>query len=141
VVLVDTNILVHTVNDESAEQERCVAALADVLRGTGLALTWPVVYEFLRVVTHPGIFLRPLSFAQAWSVVTALLSSRACALLEETEHHAAVIEQCAAEAPRLSGNRVHDFHLAVLMREHGVTEILTLDTDFRAFSWVTIRGV
>jgi predicted nucleic acid-binding protein len=41
--------------------------------------------------------------------------------------------------PRLGGNLVHDLHHAVLMREHGVRDILTCDTDFRLFSWIRIR--
>jgi toxin-antitoxin system PIN domain toxin len=139
-LLVDTNILVHAGNAQSPEHRRCADKLSDLARGTdALALTWPVIYEFLRVATHPRVFQRPLSFADSWAKVTALLSSPGCALLEQTANHMAVLEQCAAEVPRLRGNLVHDFHLAVLMREHGVTDILTLDRGFRAFPWVTIR--
>jgi len=34
---------------------------------------------------------------------------------------------------------MHDFHIAVLMREHGVVDIATLDSDFRLFPWVFVR--
>ena len=32
-----------------------------------------------------------------------------------------------------------DAVFAVLMREHGITDLFTFDTDFRAFSWVNMR--
>ena len=42
---------------------------------------------------------------------------------------------------RLAGNIVHDFHSAVLMREHGIKDILTLDRDFRTFPWIELREI
>jgi hypothetical protein len=32
-------------------------------------LTWGVVYEFLRVATHPNVFRKPFSLADAWGQV------------------------------------------------------------------------
>ncbi len=49
-----------------------------------------------------------------------------------------VFDQCLAESPRIHGNLQHDFHIAVMMREHGVTQILTEDRDFVMFPWVEI---
>lgn len=37
-----------------------------------------------------------------------------------------------AETP-VAGNLMHDLHIAVLLREHGVSEFLTADTDFHRF--------
>jgi toxin-antitoxin system PIN domain toxin len=139
-VLVDTNILLNASNGDAPQHVACFDALAKLRAADGVALAWPVVYEFLRVATH-HVYPRPLSFAGAWAELTPLLGHPACVLLSETAKHAAVLERCAAEVPRLSGNLVHDFHLAVLMREHGVTDILTLDKGFRAFPWVTVRGL
>jgi len=36
-----------------------------------------------------------------------------------------------------AGNIFHDLQTAVLMREHGVSEIMTADTDFRKFTFLT----
>ena len=38
----------------------------------------------------------------------------------------------------LKGNIVHDAHTAILMREHGIREICTRDTDFHRFSFLTV---
>ena len=66
------------------------------------------------------------------------LASPAAGILAETERHSAVLaEVCAAHA-RLAGNPVHDLHTAVLMREHGVSEIRTADADFHQFRFLTV---
>jgi hypothetical protein len=38
------------------------------------------------------------------------------------------------EVRDVRGNLVHDAHTAILMREHGIHEIYTRDTDFHRFS-------
>jgi predicted nucleic acid-binding protein len=43
-----------------------------------------------------------------------------------------------AETP-VSGNMVHDLHIAALLREHGVDEIVTSDTDFHRFKGFRTR--
>lgn len=55
-----------------------------------------------------------------------------------TEKHLAVLSQIAEELPNLRGNVVHDAHTAVLMREHGISQICTLDRDFRRFPFLEI---
>lgn len=60
-------------------------------------------------------------------------------VLTETPEHARTVDLCIARSPRLRGNIIHDFHTAVLMREHGVEEILTEDRDFVAYPWVRVR--
>ena len=42
------------------------------------------------------------------------------------------------ELPHLAGNLVHDAHTAILMREHGIRQICTRDTDFNQFSFLEI---
>ena len=52
--------------------------------------------------------------------------------------HAAVLEQTLSELSDLRGNVMHDLHTAVLMREHGVSRICTLDSDFHRFPFLTV---
>jgi uncharacterized protein len=40
--------------------------------------------------------------------------------------------------PELRGNLTHDFHTAVLTREHGIARIYTRDADFHRFPWVQV---
>ena len=49
-----------------------------------------------------------------------------------------VLAQITAELPDMRGNVVHDMHTAVLMREHGINQICTLDRDFRRFPFLEV---
>ena len=40
--------------------------------------------------------------------------------------------------PHLRGNIVHDLHTAALMREHGIRDIYTRDSDFSRFPFVKV---
>jgi predicted nucleic acid-binding protein len=59
-------------------------------------------------------------------------------VLSESESHVHIARDLLAEVPELRGNLTHDFHTAVLMREHGVSRIYTRDSDFYRFGWVEV---
>jgi predicted nucleic acid-binding protein len=140
VVLVDTNILLHAINPDSPDASRCSDALVSLVNGSeNWAVSWGILYEFLRVATHQRIFPDPLTLEQAHGFVEEWISSAGCTVIAESDYHRQALAECLSEAPRLAGNTLHDFHKAVLMREHGIPEILTLDQDFRAFPWIAIR--
>jgi hypothetical protein len=77
-----------------------------------------------------------LPTARAW--IDAVLASPRAAILVETDRHADVLSGVVTAHPRLKGNPVHDLHTAALMREHGVAEIRTADTDFHQFGFLTV---
>ncbi len=135
--VVDTNILVYASDTDSPFNGACKERIAEWRAQASVwYLTWGVVYEFLRVVTHPRILRHPFSTEQAWSFIEALLAAPSLGLLVPTERHAAVLSQVLAQTPLLKGNLVHDAHTAVLMREHGVRRIYTRDTDFHRFPFL-----
>ena len=101
-------------------------------------VTWPILYEFLRVTTHPRVMRKPWSAADAWDFVSVLLASPGLGILIPTDRHPAVAAQIFAEFPWLAGNLLHDAHTAVLMREHGVARICTRDADFRRFAFLEV---
>lgn len=135
--VVDTNILVYAANQDSASHATC-RELIERARGEASAwyVTWPIVYEFLRVTTHPRVLRSPWVCSLAWGFIQALLASPGLGLLSPTDRHAQVAEQVLAEVPHLAGNLMHDVHTAVLMREHGVRRIYTRDTDFHRFPFL-----
>jgi predicted nucleic acid-binding protein len=53
-------------------------------------LTWLILYEFLRVRTHPRVFRNPWSAAHAWSFVEAVLAAPALSILIPGERHTTV---------------------------------------------------
>jgi len=139
VFVVDTNLLLYAVNPDSADHARARVLLEEWRKGDrSWFLTWGIVYEFLRVSTHPKVFANPLDLQRAREWIGILLASRSAGLLMPTERHLAVLDDVTVRHPRLRGNIVHDLHTAALMREHGVAEIRTADTDFHQFSFLTV---
>jgi toxin-antitoxin system PIN domain toxin len=137
VFAVDTNILVYAADRASPFHEPCRGSLsAWRSRPDAWFLTWNVVYEFLRVVTHPRVMPRPWTAPDAWTFVEALLEAPGLTMLAATERHAGVAADVMAEMPWLSGNLLHDAQTAILLREHGVRRIYTRDADFHRFRFL-----
>lgn len=138
-VLVDTNVLVYAAGEDFAEHRAC-RTLLETWRASVYPwyLTWPILYEFLRVVTHPRVFSRPWDLSGAFSFVDSLLDSPGLTMLVESSRHRQVFEQLVREIPDLSGNLLNDTHTAVLMREHGIRRICTRNTDFHRFSFLEV---
>lgn len=137
--VVDTNVLLYAANVRALEHTKAEDSLRQWREGAEpWSVTWSTVYEFLRVTTHRAVFLKPLTFAEAWSFIEALLASPFFSILLETGRHAEIVRELTREYPRMSGNRMHDLHIAALMREHGITEIRTADTDFHEFKFLRV---
>ncbi len=137
--VVDTNLLIYAAIRESTEHGQAARLVA----GWGSSaerwyITWSIAYEFLRVVTHRAALPRPLTFVDAWSFIDSLRSSPSFGVLVETDRHPELVRDLTREYPRISGNRMHDLHIAALMREHGVVEIRTADTDFHEFKFLRV---
>jgi len=139
VFVIDTGVLIYAADQDSPHHRACRERLEGWRRQPApVFLTWSICYEFLRVTSHPRVFHRPWPVAEGWRFLQAVLASPGVALLEPTQRHAAVLEVTLTELPELRGNRVHDLHIAVLMREHGVSRIYTRDTDFHRFGFLTV---
>lgn len=140
-LLIDTNILLYAANQSVAEHPRARQFLEDHLRsGTSWCLTWPVIYEFLRVSTHPRIFSKPLKADEAMRYVDALFASPSLTMLVPGSRHRGLLQQTLSEIGSPAGNLFHDIATAVTMREHGVPEIVTADSDFHQFEFLSVRN-
>ena len=137
--VVDTNILLQAASSDFPDHKRC-RDLLERWRGqpTAWYLTWSIIYEFLRVSTHPQVFERSWTFQGAWGFIESLLASPGLNVLVETPRHAQVAAQTVKEVSRLEGNLAHDGHIAILMREHGIRRIHTQDADFTRFPFLEV---
>ena len=59
-------------------------------------------------------------------------------MLTATNRHLDVLSLTLGELPEIRGSIMHDVHTAVLMREHGISQICTRDTDFYRFPFLTV---
>ena len=137
--LIDTNILLHGANTASPSHERARGFLEEHLRvRTAWCTTWSIVYEFLRVATHRRVFPKPLKANQALGFIDRLIALDEVAVLAPTDRHFTVLQTVVEDIGFPEGNLFHDIHTATLMREHGVREIVTADTDFLQFRFLTV---
>lgn len=137
---VDTNILVYARRVEPPEHPEAEELLRTLATGSEpWALPWPCIYEFLRVVTHPRVFHPPTPIGEAWEAVELLLDSPSVFVVSEGERHRQILDNLL-RGSSISGNLVHDARIAALLLEHGVTEILTADEDFRRFPGLKVTN-
>lgn len=132
--VVDTNVLVYAANSDAPEHD-CCRELVQGWRVGGVPwyTTWAILYEFIRVVTHPRVLPRPLAAGAAVAFVEAVLASPSHTVLVASPRHLSIMREMMGGVAALAGNLVHDFHTAVLMREHGIGRIYTRDSDFYRF--------
>jgi toxin-antitoxin system PIN domain toxin len=136
---VDTNILLYAVNPDTPEHGPARALVEEWRAGDRpWFVTWGIAYEFLRVSTHPSVFPAPLDLPAAREWLRILLLCPSAGVLVETERHDQVLDEVVRLHPRAAGNLVHDLHTAVIMKEHGIPEIRTADTDFHQFRFLDV---
>lgn len=135
--VVDTNVLVHAADAGSPWHGPCAAALERWRREPGAwFITWSIAYEFVRVATHRAAMSRRWTARDAWRFVETLAMSPGFRVLVATQEHAGIAAAVLEEVPGVEGNFVHDVHIAVLMREHGIRRIYTRDLGFHRFPFV-----
>lgn len=133
--LVDANVLLYAVNRRSAHHDQANRWLDDALRGREtVAFAWIAMLAFLRLVTHPAVFPRPLGVQDAVDVLRHWLAQPTATVIEPTGRHLEVVAQLLSEVGT-AGNLVNDAHLAALALEHGC-EIVSYDADFARFAGV-----
>jgi toxin-antitoxin system PIN domain toxin len=139
VLVVDTNILIYAADLDSPFHPVCYAWLEEQRRkADAWYSTWSIVYEFLRITTHPRVMRVPWVTAQAWSFIKAIMASPGFSLLEPTPRHADLLDDLFVQMPHLAGNILHDVHTVALMREHGIRQVVTRDADFHRFKGIDV---
>ena len=96
-----------------------------------MGFAWVVLLAFLRLVTLPAVFPKPLDVDVALEVVESWLSAPAATVVQPTARHAAVLGGFL-RVSGTAGNLVTDAHLATLAIEHGA-RLCALDRDFARF--------
>ena len=138
-VALDATVLAYAVNRHAPEHVRAAAVVEELANGDlPWALPWPAVHDFLRLATHPHAVARPLKPSDAWGFLGLVIASPAVRMLGPTERHAQVVVELLGNAPG-EGGLPHGFEIAVLLREHGVRELLTADRAMRSYAFLAVR--
>lgn len=130
--LLDVNILVHAFREDAPRHGPVRTWLESrVDSANAFAVSDLVLSGFLRVVTHPRVFMPPTPLERALEFAEALRSQPNCVVVRPGERHWSIFGRlCRAGEAR--GNLVPDAYLAALAIENGC-ELITTDRDFARF--------
>jgi toxin-antitoxin system PIN domain toxin len=136
---VDANLLLYASDEDNPLHTRGVELLDEIAIGAEIVyLFWPVAMAYLRIATHPAVFRRPLSHADARANLQALLDLPHVQAVGEGDTFWSRFTEVADDVGP-TGNLVPDAHLAALMLANGVRTIWTRDRDFRKFTGIRVR--
>ncbi len=136
---IDVNILLYASDESSPLNDKAQAFLRQCATGPEVfCLAWLTAMSYVRMATHPSIFQRPLTPAQAVGNIEALLALPHCRAIGEEADHLRVYQEITRAVPS-RGNLVADAHLAAVLQQHGVVVIYTHDRDFRKFAFLDVR--
>lgn len=134
-ILVDANLLLYARDSRSEHHEAARDWLTDQLNDSArVGLPWATLTAFVRIATHPRVYIEPLTADQAWAQVEEWLAAGPAWVPLPTERHAAVLGELVRRHD-VRGNLVTDAALAALALEHGL-EVRSTDSDFARFTEV-----
>lgn len=131
-ILTDTNVLLHAVNEDSPRHELARDWLNDALSGAEVvAFAWIALLGFVRIATKEAVFSNPLTPGDALDLIDDWLARPLTAILDPGDGHAAIMRELIERAGT-AGDLTSDAHLAAIAIERGA-RIATFDTDFHRF--------
>jgi hypothetical protein len=135
-VLVDANILLYAVDEESPFHLAARAWLQDALNGPQrVGIPWSSLVAFARITTNPRALSEPLTASEAWAFVDAWLDAPAVWVPAPGRGHRSILGRLLRDLD-LRANLVNDAALAALCIEHGL-QIVSADSDFARFTEIT----
>jgi toxin-antitoxin system PIN domain toxin len=138
VVLPDVNVLVYAHREDTTRHADCRAWLEAVVNGDeAYGMADLVLSGFARVVTHPKVFARPSTVAEAFAFADQLRLQPNCVPIEPGPRHWDIFRRLCGEIDA-KGNLVPDAFFAALAIESGC-EWITTDRDFGRFAGLRWR--
>ena len=131
--LPDVNVLLHAVNQDSAQHALARRWMEDALNAAeGVGLAWTSLLGFLRLSTRAVVMRSPLPVERALVVVDLWLGHPSARLLHPGDRHAGILGRLLI-AEGTAGNLTMDAHLAALAIEHNA-QLVSFDRDFSRFA-------
>lgn len=128
----DVNVLIAASRQDHVHHATALAwleeALAANLTGRPLAILPMVASGFLRLATHPKVFVEPTPLKAAQAFLRAVLDTPGVVMLTLGEEWALFEKLCTQH--KLSGNAIPDAWIAAAALTHH-RQLVTFDKDFR----------
>lgn len=137
-ILADANVYIYAFRQDSDRHAEYSAWLEAALESdSAVGFSEFVLSAFVRIVTHPRIFLRPTSTKDAFAFADAIRNSPNAIRISPQENHWSIFSKLCAGAGA-KANLIPDAYLAALAIESGSTWI-TCDRDFARFKGLKWR--
>ncbi len=131
-MLVDANILLYSIDEDSPFHEGARDWLTEALNGPKrVGLPWQSLWAFVRIATNPRALAEPLTPTEAWSYVEDWLDAPAAWVPTPGRGHRQILGPLLVEKDLRAG-LVSDAVLAAICIEHGLA-IVSADSDFVRF--------
>jgi toxin-antitoxin system PIN domain toxin len=132
VIALDVNVLIYAFRRDCEEHGQYKKWLDTVLEeDQAIGLSDIVLSSFVRITTHPKVFSKPSSLAQAFGFCDSLWSQPNVMRLVPGDRHWTIFADLCKSAGA-KGNLITDAYLAALAIESGA-EWVTTDRDFARF--------
>jgi toxin-antitoxin system PIN domain toxin len=138
VLLFDVNVLVYAHREDADNHAAYREWLEGVINAdAAYAVSEIVLSGFIRVVTHPKVFVKPSSLGDALVFAEQLRDQPNCVVLQPGPRHWDIFRRLCMDSG-VKGNLVPDAYLAALAIESG-SEWITTDRDFSRFKGLRWR--
>jgi predicted nucleic acid-binding protein len=130
---IDANIFIYAAikgHDRQAVAEEFLNRILSTVEPCYLC--WETLHAFIRIVTNPSIFLKPMAFAKACEYVEKIIQLAQVEMLSPTLESFRIFSGYAEIMP-LKGKIVSDAIIASQLEAAGVRTIYTTDRDFSKF--------
>jgi toxin-antitoxin system PIN domain toxin len=138
VLLFDVNVLVCAHREDADNHAAYREWLEGVINADAAYAVFELVLSgFIRVVTHPKVFIKPSSLGDALAFAEQLRDQPNCVVLQPGPRHWDIFRRLCMDSG-VKGNVVPDAYLAALAIESG-SEWITTDRDFARFKGLRWR--
>ena len=136
---VDSNIWIYALDSASPRHRPARAFLRSLLeRDEPWVATWSIVYEVLRVLTHPALVGKRMVAPSVEKDLFRFIDEAGVRVLPETESHREFLSMVLRDTKGARGNFWHDCHIAATLLEHGTNVLYSCDRDFRRISLLKV---
>ena len=138
-MLVDANILLYAVDEESSLHPPAKSWIEEALNGPRrVGIPWTSSIAFVRIATNPRALRTALTPTEAWSIVGQWLDAPSTWIPHPGPGHREILGDLLTRHD-LRGNLVSDAVLAALCIEHGL-DMISNDSDFARFPEISWRN-
>lgn len=132
VLLPDVNLLVYSFREDQGQHKPANGWLSAALEGPALlGITSAALTGFIRIVTHPRIFVPPSGIDRALEFVERLRESDLTIPVEPGPRYPGIFAELCT-ITQATGNAIPDAHLAAIAIENGA-ELVSHDSGFARF--------